>query len=219
MALICSAHRTWTMTASCWPLRDGDDRPGPTRPGRGSIETAGAQPAYPSAGQRCGGLSGPAPSTQNGAHLRRRLRGEPTALSPGRLGAGNPSHGKEQNAHRCHASRGNSGRGPAQRPGRGVRLRIGRAQTAPRQHLSGESHARRALAAGCLRRLRRQPSRLPSLQRNPSRLLPDPGRRPAGAAARGGRGGSRGRSGSRRARRGRGRRGERARRRGARGGR
>src|SRR6185295_12266327 len=55
MALICSAHRTWIMTASRWPLKDGDDRQDPTRSGRGTIEKAGARPAYPSAWQRCGG--------------------------------------------------------------------------------------------------------------------------------------------------------------------
>ena len=75
---------------------------------------------------------------------------------------------------------------------------------AARQHLSGQGHARRAVAAGGLRRLRRQPPRLPGLQRNPSRLLPDPGRRPAGAAAGGGRGGSRGRGRGRCPRRSRG---------------
>ena len=105
---------------------------------------------------------------------------------------------------------GDPGRGAPQRPGRGVRLRIGRAQAAARQHLSGQGDARRAVAAGGLRRLRRQPPRLPGLQRNPSRLLPDPGRRPAGAAAGGGGSGSRGRSRGRRPRRGRGGRARRA---------
>jgi ribonuclease E len=47
------------------------------------------------------------------------------------------------------------------------------------QHLSCQGHAGRALAAGGLCRLRRQPARLPGLRRNPSGLLPDPGRRPA----------------------------------------
>ena len=138
-----------------------------------------------------------------------------TGVQPAASAPRTQSHGQEQqDAHRRHASRGNSGRGAAQRPGRGVRLRIGRAQAAARQHLPGEGHARRAVAAGGLRRLRRQPPRLPGLQRNPSRLLPDPGRRPAGAAAGGGR--SRGRS------RGRGRcprRGARSRRSRERGGR
>ena len=58
---------------------------------------------------------------------------------------------------------------------------IGQPQTASRQHLSRQGHAGRTVAAGGLRRLRRQPPRLPGLLRNPSRLLPDPGRRPAGA--------------------------------------
>ncbi len=53
----------------------------------------------------------------------------------------------------------------------------------PRQYLSRKSNERRALAAGRFRRLRRQSPRLPGLRRNPSRLLPDPARRPAGPAA------------------------------------
>ena len=115
---------------------------------------------------------------------------------------GTSKHGtQEQNAYRCHAPRGNSGRGTPQRPGRGVRLRICRPQAAARQYLSGEGDARRAVAAGGVRRLRRQPPRLPGLQRNPSRLLSNPVRRPAGAAAGGGRGRGRGRGGGRRTRR------------------
>ena len=70
------------------------------------------------------------------------------------------------------------------RPCRGVRFRISRPQTAARQYLPRQGHARRALAAGGLRRVRRQPARLPGLQRNPSRLLPDPGRRPPSPASR-----------------------------------
>ncbi len=58
-------------------------------------------------------------------------------------------------------------------------------QAAARQYLSSQGHPRRAVAAGGVRRLRRQSPRLPRLQRNPSRLLPDPGRRPAGADRRG----------------------------------
>ena len=72
---------------------------------------------------------------------------------------------------------------------------VGAAQTAPRQHLPRQSHTRRTVAAGRIRRIRRQPARLPGLQRNSSRLLSDPGRRPSGAdrgrrtrPARGGRG-------------------------------
>ena len=52
---------------------------------------------------------------------------------------------------------------------------------AARQHLSRQGHAGRAFAPGRLRRLRRQPPRLPGVLGNPSRLLSDPGRRPAGA--------------------------------------
>ena len=111
------------------------------------------------------------------------------ASAPGTSGHGN----QEQNAYRCHPRRGDSGGGAPQRPGRGVRLRIGRPQASARQHLSGEGDARRAVAAGGLRGLRRQPPRLPRLQRDPSRLLSDPGRRPAGPAAGGGRGRSRSR--------------------------
>ena len=61
----------------------------------------------------------------------------------------------------------------------------GKPPAAARQYLSRQGHARRTVAAGRLRRLRRQPPRLPRLQRNPSRLLPNPGRRPAGADRRG----------------------------------
>ena len=48
-----------------------------------------------------------------------------------------------------------------------------------------QGHPRRAVAAGGLRRIWRQPPRIPGLQRNPPRLLPDPRRRPSGAARRG----------------------------------
>ena len=70
---------------------------------------------------------------------------------------------------------------------------------ASRQHLSRQGHPGRAVAAGGLRRLRRQPPRLPRLLRNPPRLLPDPVRRPAGAA--GGRARARRRSRTHEARR------------------
>ena len=46
------------------------------------------------------------------------------------------------------------------------------------QHLSRQGDAGRAVAAGGVRRVWRQPPRLPGLQRNPSRLLPDPAGRP-----------------------------------------
>ena len=57
---------------------------------------------------------------------------------------------------------------------------------AQRKHLSREGDARRAVAAGRLCRIWRQPPGLPGLCGNPSRLLPDPHRRPAGAAGRAG---------------------------------
>ena len=105
-------------------------------------------------------------------------------------------HGK-QDAHRCLPPGRNPGRGGAWSEGRGIRLRIRQPQAAARQYLSRQGHPGRAVAAGGLRRIWRQPPRLPRLQRNPSRLLPDPGRRPAGAA----RGRGRGRSARRSTRR------------------
>ena len=91
----------------------------------------------------------------------------------------------QQNAHRRDPSGGDPGGRLARQPRRGIRLRVRAAQATKRQYLSGEGDARRAVAAGRLRRLRRQSPRLPRLQRNPSRLLSDPGRRPAGADRRG----------------------------------
>ena len=114
-------------------------------------------------------------------------------------------HGRyQQDAYRCHASRGDSGRGTARRPRRGIRLRIRRAQAVARKYLLGQGDARRAVAAGRIRRLWRQPPRLPRLQRNPSRLLSDPGRGSSGSARRGGRSRSCRGSRSRSARRGTG---------------
>ncbi len=59
-------------------------------------------------------------------------------------------------------------------------------ESASRKQLRGNIYLARGdpgrtVAPGGVRRLRRQPPRLPRLQRNPPRLLPDPGRRPAGA--------------------------------------
>ena len=90
-----------------------------------------------------------------------------------------------QDAHRRHPPRGNPGGRGSWQPDRGIRLRKRQPQAAEGQHLSRQGDARRAVAAGGFRRLRRKPPRLSGLQRNPSRLLPDPGRRPAGAAAAG----------------------------------
>ncbi len=93
-------------------------------------------------------------------------------------------HG-QQNAHRRHPSGGDPGGGAARQSGRGVRLRVGEPPATARQYLSRQGHPGRAFAAGRLRRLRRQSPRLPGVFRNPPRLLPDPGRRPAGADRRG----------------------------------
>ena len=186
------SRNTWTMTETYSICRETSDRSGADIQLRSLAATvAHRQPDT----SRCPGALSivrvrtqqPVSALRPGAalpagHARSRLPAR-------RLGAKDPDTWKqEQDAHRCHAPGGDPGRGAAQWPGRGVRLRIGRPQTAARQHLSGQGHARRAVAAGRLRRLRRQPPRLPGLQRNPSRLLPDPGRRPAGAAAGGGRG-------------------------------
>ena len=113
-------------------------------------------------------------------------RGARSAIAMSRV-----HHGK-QNAYRRLPPGGDPGRGGARPEGRGVRLRIRQPAAAARQHLSRQGHAGRTVAAGRLRRIRRQPARLPRLQRNPSRLLPDPGRRPAGAARGGGPGRARG---------------------------
>ncbi len=118
--------------------------------------------------------------------------GAPSAIAMSRV-----RHG-QQNAYRCLPPGGDPGRGGARSEGRGIRLRIRQQATASREHLSRQGDAGRTVAAGGLRRIWRQPPRLPRLQRNPSRLLSDPGRRPAGAARRGSarrtRGGARGRA-------------------------
>ena len=59
-----------------------------------------------------------------------------------------------------------------------IRFRDGVPQAAQGQHLPRQGHPHRAVAAGGVRRVWRQPPRLPGLLGNPSRLLPDPGRRP-----------------------------------------
>ena len=99
----------------------------------------------------------------------------------------------QQDACRCRPPGRDPGRGPSRQSGRGIRLRVRQPPAAARQYLSSQGHPRRAVAAGGLRRLRRQPARLPRLLRNPSRLLPDPGRRPAGADRGRGAGNRRGR--------------------------
>ena len=61
---------------------------------------------------------------------------------------------------------------------RRIRLRDREPQAPQGQHLPGEGHPHRTVAAGGLRGIRRQPPRLPGLLGNPSRLLSNPGRRP-----------------------------------------
>ena len=65
-----------------------------------------------------------------------------------------------------------------------VRFRDRVSQASERQHLPRQGHPHRAVAAGGVRRIWRQPPRLPGFLGNPSRLLPDPGRRPRAAAGR-----------------------------------
>ena len=91
----------------------------------------------------------------------------------------------QQNAYRRDPSGRDPGGRVARQPGRRIRLRVRKPPPTSRQHLSRQGDARRAVAAGGLRRLWRQPPRLPGFQRNPSRLLPNPGRRPAGSDRRG----------------------------------
>ena len=69
----------------------------------------------------------------------------------------------QQDAHRRHPSGGDPGGGAARQSGRGIRLRVGEPPAAARQYLSRQGHAGRAVAAGRLRRLRRQPPRLPGV--------------------------------------------------------
>ena len=88
----------------------------------------------------------------------------------------------QQNAHRRHPYRRDAGGGRSRKSRRGIRLRKRQSQATARQYLSSQGHAGRAVVAGGVHRLRRKPSRLPRLLGNPSRLLPDPGRRSAGAA-------------------------------------
>ena len=100
----------------------------------------------------------------------------------------------QQDAYRRHPPGRDPGRGGPRVACRGIRLRIRQPQAAPRQYLSRQGDAGRALAPGRLRRIWRQPPRLPRLLGNPPGLLPDPGRRPAGPARRGGPRRSRGRA-------------------------
>src|SRR5262249_13307441 len=107
-------------------------------------------------------------------------RGPARGRAPGRVLNG------QQNAHRRHPPGGNPGGGGARKPRRGIRLRVGKSPPAKRQYLSCKGDPGRTVAAGGVRRLRRQPARIPRLLRNSSRLLSDTGRRPAGADRRGG---------------------------------
>ena len=65
---------------------------------------------------------------------------------------------------------------------RGFRRRDIDQEATQGKHLSRQGRPGRAQPAGRLRRIRRQPPRLPGFRRNPSRLLPDPRRRPAAPA-------------------------------------
>ena len=136
-----------------------------------------------------GGLASPMASRRERPDPSQTSRSPPPVSRHGRLApAGDRAgvaaeiqfHG-QQDAYRCRPPRGDAGRGPARQSRRGIRLRVRQPQAASRQYLSSQGHPGRAVAAGGVRRLRRQPPRLPRLLRNPSRLLPDPGRRPAGA--------------------------------------
>ena len=104
-------------------------------------------------------------------------------------------HHDKENADRRHPRGRDPRGGGGRKQGRGVRLRVAEQAAARRQHLPRQGHPGRAVAAGGLRRLRRQPPRVPGLLGNPSRLLPDPQGRPRGAARRGGRARPRGRGG------------------------
>ena len=167
---------------------------------RGCLHLLASARRLPATGRRCSRAVSVQHTQPSSAQAR-------SACPPGRVPAGRdaaasaprtPSHG-QKNKMLIDATHPEETRVVVLRNGRVEEFdyEFGRTQTASRQHLPGKGHARRAVAAGRLRRLRRQPPRLPGVQRNPSRLLSDPGRRPAGAAAGGGRGGSRGRGGGR----------------------
>ena len=83
-------------------------------------------------------------------------------------------YAKQDHADRRRPPGRDPGRGARRNPGRGLRLRDRDHAPAERQHLSRQGDAGRAVAAGGVRRVWRQPPRLPRLQRDPSRLLPDP---------------------------------------------
>ena len=100
-----------------------------------------------------------------------------TAGLPRPVAHGDISHGNAH-AHRC---------APPGRPGwqcsraTGLKNSISNlpTQADQGQYRPCQGNPRRTFAAGGLRRLRRQPSRFPRLQRNPPRLLPDSARKTA----------------------------------------
>ena len=131
-------------------------------------------------GRAASGPCAPFHHQQNGPSPSAAARANDARRRPLGATVENSGHG-QQDAHRCRPPGRDQGRGAPRQPRRGIRLRVRQPQAASRQYLSSQGHPRRAVAPGGLRRLRRQPPRLPRLLGNPSRLLPDPGRRPAGA--------------------------------------
>ncbi len=87
-------------------------------------------------------------------------------------------------AYRRHPSRRDPGGGSQRQSSRRIRFRILHQKASKRQHLSRKGYAGRAVAASRLCRIRRQPARLSRFQRDPPRLLQDPGRRPEGRRCR-----------------------------------
>ena len=110
-------------------------------------------------------------------HLRRdvRIRVTDPAAAP-------EIRNVQAHAFRRRASRRDSGRRHVGQPARRIRHRDLVQETGQGKHLPRESDARRTVAAGGLRGIRRRPSRLPGVRRNSSGLLPDSDRGPAEAA-------------------------------------